>query len=116
MTDAERDAALKAYAELFYAAAPIIVMLTIVGLLVIVGLWWAWSRADRRWKGNRTSRVESLNVWQESGRRASQADDKPSPVRPSIPVDEDDIPFDGPEDDDNGWSPDDDEDDGEPWR
>ncbi|MEO0966173.1 MAG: hypothetical protein AAFY08_13775 [Planctomycetota bacterium] len=125
MTDAERDAMWEAVESgvqpSFVVAAPVLmVVFATIGILMIVGLWWAWARSNRRWRSEGRSGVaSSTDIWVESGRRAV-GDDKapPQPVRPSIPADDDDEaepPSDFRRPDD--WSPDDDEDDGEPdWR
>lgn len=109
----------------FLVAAPIIMIaLAIVGLATIIGLHWAWRRSDRRWRADAKPST-ATDVWRESARRATEDEPPPPPVRPSIPPDPDELPFDlesgePPEFDPNKeWSPDDEDDDDEdpePWR
>lgn len=123
MTDAERDAMWEAIQSdvppSFVVAAPILmVVLATIGILMIVGLWWAWARSNRRLSTPSRSGATAPqpDIWRESGRRAT-GDDKPptEPVRPSIPEGDDDIsPSDWTPDDDDPFDPQDEDD--EPWR
>ncbi|MEM0914134.1 MAG: hypothetical protein AAGB29_02485 [Planctomycetota bacterium] len=115
----EHEEAAQDYLHMFIVAAPIIVILALVGLLMIVGLWWAWARADRRLKGDASrGGTATSDIWRESGKRATGDDKPPSePVRPSIPEEllDDEGPSDWTPEDGDEYDPNEPDDD-EPWR